>query len=384
MVDAALGLALAAVSIVIAANLEEALQTGELNIPDSLPGWLLVAGPAWAVPLRRVVPAAAVVLGALLQIVVWGLAYPDSYLAMAVLLYSGAAYGGLWGRRTGWAASGFLTAYTTLGVLVGDAPVYAIPIVGLFSVAATALGATTAGNQAYAEAAESRAEELERSRQADQDRVLVEERARIARELHDVVAHGLSVIVVQASAARRILDRDPEGTASALEQIEETGRTALNEMRQVLAAIRTEPSESWQPAPGLSALDDLIAELSATGLQVTVTQVDAGPGGTTDPLPATVDVTAYRIVQESLTNVLKHGGEGVSASVDIARRPGSLDLRIVDDGRGAAAAHSGGHGLRGMQERVEVFGGRFAAGPQVGGGFEVAVTLPVDGGDGGP
>ena len=314
----------------------------------------------------------------MLQAIVWIVEFPDSYMALATLLYSAAAYGGTRGLRASWAVGGGLTAFTVLGVLTGSAPTYVIPIVALSSAAATSFGMITAGRQAYTEATEARARELERSRQSDQDRALVDERARIARELHDVVAHGLSVIVVQASAAQRILDRDPAGTASALQQIEQTGRTALNEMRQVLGAIRTEPSESWQPAPGLEALDGLVAEMRSTGLVVTVTEENDDP---TDTLPATVDLTAYRIIQESLTNVLKHGGRGAQATVEICHRQRSLELKITDNGRGANAGDSGGHGLRGMQERVEVFGGTFAAGPHAGGGFTVSVSLPLDGVD---
>ena len=319
-----------------------------------------------------------------LQAVIWSQAIPDSVIPTAVLIYTAAAAGTVAARRAAITVAALLTLFTVFGVLAEDVPVYALPIVGLFTATSAALGWITASRQAYTEAMVARAEALERSRQRDRERALVDERARIARELHDVVAHGLSVIVVQASAARRILDRDPQGTASALEQIEHTGRNALNEMRQVLAAIRTEPGESWQPAPGLDALDALVEELTATGLDVTITRAFDRGDQPLDPLPATVDVTAYRIVQESLTNVLKHGGSGARASVEVVRQPRTLRLRIADDGRGPGRRRPGevegdGQGLRGMQERVEVFGGEFAAGPRPGGGFEVAVLLPIDG-----
>ncbi|MEM9561535.1 MAG: sensor histidine kinase [Actinomycetota bacterium] len=360
--------------------------------PDSLPAWLLAAGASWAVPLRRVRPRLALALGVVLQLTVWSIGFPDTFLSMAVLLYSAAAHGPRRLEPLVWATVVVLTLYTGFGVIVADVPIYALPLVGLFAAAAASLGATNSTGRAYAEAAEARALELERSRQADRDRALAEERSRIARELHDVVAHGLSVIVVQAAAAQRILDRDPEGAATALGQIEATGRDALGEMRHVLAAIRTEPEDSWQPTRGLADLDALVAELGRTGLPVEVvreqrlTTGDAADAGATDvdgsdrvePLPATVDVTAYRIVRESLTNVLKHGGDGATARVEIVRQPTSLELRISDDGRGALADDGGGHGLRGMQERVEVFGGRFRAGPRLGGGFTVEATLPLE------
>jgi signal transduction histidine kinase len=293
-----------------------------------------------------------------------------------VLLYSAAAHGGSRGRLWAWIISAVLTGYALSGVLAGEAPAYAAPIVALYSVAATALGGTVAGRHAYTRAVESRARQTERSKQADQDRAVTEERSRIARELHDVVAHGLSVIVVQAGAAKRILDRDPAGALAAIGRIEETGRTALREMRQVLRIVRTDPSESWRPAPGLADVDELMADLALAGLEVELHRSSAEG---VEPLPATVDVTAYRIVQESLTNVLKHGGPGARATVDIAHGNRSLELSIVDDGRGGAAADGGGHGLRGMRERVEVFGGEILAGPQPGGGFAVVVSLPIDG-----
>ena len=158
-------------------------------------------------------------------------------------------------------------------------------------------------------------------------------------------------------------------------------------MRHVLSVIRTDPHESWRPAPGLAGLGELIDDLADTGLRVSLDERDHGNGRRDDasgdtplrrPLPVTVDLTAYRIVQESLTNVLKHGGRNASASVEIVHTPTSLDLSIVDNGYGAASIDQGGHGLRGMQERVEVFGGDFTAGPRRGGGFAVRVSLPLD------
>lgn len=397
VLDTLLALLLAVAAVVIILSAEDTFSP-EMTMPSGPLQWAVAAGAAWAIPFRRVAPITAMSAGALLQATVWSFAFPDTYIAMAVLLFSAAAHGSRSRRGWVWVAVAGLTLYIGLGVLASDAPLYALPLIGLFSVAAASVGSTIAARQETTVAAQARARDLERSRQADQDRAVVEERARIARELHDVVAHGLSVIVVQASAARRIIERDPDGAASALQQIETTGRNALGEMRHVLAAIRTEPDESWEPARSLADLDALVAELGRAGLGVTVRRdpptadtptadgPDGGygagdhdqPGGEPE-LPATVDVTAYRIVQESLTNVLKHGGDGASATVEIVRHPHTLDLRIVDDGRGVMAADLGGHGLRGMRERVDVFGGRFRAGPRMGGGFVVEVSLPFDG-----
>lgn len=392
LVDTVLAVLLAIVAYAVPLSADDADFGSAVARPSHIAGWLVLAGAAWAVPFRRVRPMAAILVGTALQLTVWTLGYPDTFVSSAVLLYSAAAYGRAALRPLVWGLAALQTAYTGLGVVVADAPLYALPLVGLFAAAAVAFGSTASARQAFAEAAEARALELERSRQADRDRALAEERARIARELHDVVAHGLSVIVVQAAAARRILERDPDGAATALGQIESTGRNALGEMRHVLSAIRTEPEDSWQPTRGLADLEAMVAELAQAGLPVQVerdqadhegrpieespSDTDAGPE--LEPLPATVDVTAYRIVQESLTNVLKHGGAGAEARVEITRRPGQLDLRITDNGQGALADDGGGHGLRGIEERVDVFGGQFWAGPRLGGGYTVEVKLPFE------
>lgn len=390
LVDLALAAVLSGTSLAIHLGSDTSEFTLDAPRLDSPLDWLVISGAAWAVPFRRVAPLAALAAGTLLQMMVWTAGYADSFMAAAILLYSAAAHGPARHRIWVWVSALVMTAYTGMGVAASGVPFYVLPLVGLFGAAAVAFGASIASRQAYTEATEARALELERSRRADRERALAEERSRIARELHDVVAHGLSVMVVQAAAARRILDRDTEGAANALEQIEQTGRQALGEMRHVLSAIRTEPEDSWQPTRGLADLDVLVTELAKTGLPVTVTTSEDATGDTTgdttgdetgigwQPVPATVDVTAYRIVQESLTNVLKHGGGGAEARVEIVRRPNRIELTIIDDGRGARAENGGGHGLRGMQERVEVFGGTFRAGPRLGGGFTVEATLPWD------
>ncbi len=370
--------------IVVLSFMEQVGVIDGMRNPTTWWEWLLVVGPAWALPARRVAPTLAVITGGLIQAVVWGLELPDFYLSMSVLLYSATAYGSARGRNAGWSVVAVLTVWTFMGTLAGVAPVFSTPIVAGSSGFALWLGTLAADAKAVTQAAEAKAIDLLRTRNIDRERAVVEERARIARELHDVVAHGLSVIVVQAAAAQRIIDRDPGGASEALHQIEQTGRNSLSEMRHVLAAIRTEPEESWQPTPGLGALEELVDELSATGLRVTVTdRTEELTGHETagqirHSIPATVDVTAFRIVQEALTNVLKHAGRGAKASVDILRRSRALDLEIVDDGQGVVAGGGDGLGLRGMQERVEVFGGRFAAGPKPGGGFAVSVTLPFE------
>ena len=228
-----------------------------------------------------------------------------------------------------------------------------------------------------------------RRRRIERDHVLAAraavaaERARIARELHDVVAHSMSVMVVQAGAARAILARDPSQAVAALEHIEETGRTGLAEMRRLLGILEEHGDGSdLAPQPGLSELNELLERFRAAGLPV-----EAVVRGRARPLPPGVDVTAYRLVQEALTNSLRHAGQA-HARVVIGYVDGGLELEVVDDGRGTGgrdpggrgmedAGASGGRGLVGMRERVAVFGGSLETGARPGGGFRVAARIPV-------
>ena len=199
------------------------------------------------------------------------------------------------------------------------------------------------------------------------------ERARIARELHDVVAHHMSVMVVQAGAARSVGDADPAAVAEALHQIEASGRTGLSEMRRLLEILKASDGETGlEPQPGLAHLDELLDGMRATGLAV-----EAVVEGPPRPLSPGVDLSAYRIVQEALTNTLKHAG-GANASVLLRFERDALEIEVADDGPGAPAESDGGHGLIGMRERVQLFGGALEAGPRPGGGFLVRARLPAN------
>jgi signal transduction histidine kinase len=200
------------------------------------------------------------------------------------------------------------------------------------------------------------------------------ERAAIARELHDVVAHHMSVMVVQAGAARAVGETDPAATAEALRQIEASGRTGLAEMRRLLEVLKAEEDgNGWAPQPGLARLSELLDAMRASGLPV-----EAVVEGTPRALSPGVDVSAYRIVQEGLTNSLRHAG-GASARVVVRYEPDALELEVADDGAGPSEdpEASGGHGLIGMRERVQLFGGELEAGPRPGGGFLVRARLPT-------
>ena len=239
------------------------------------------------------------------------------------------------------------------------------------------LGDNIRVRRAYTKALEARAALLERERGEHARLAVAEERARIARELHDVVAHHVSVMVVQAGAARRILTKQPDAASDALNDVERTGRQALTEMRRMLGVLRSdERADGLVPQPSLDQLETLIDQVRDAGLRVEL-EIE----GARRPLPAGVDVNAYRIVQEALTNVLKHAGVA-SAVVRVRYAPTSLDLEVVDDGRGAAAAiltgTDGGQGLLGMRERVLLHGGELEAGPQLSGGFRVRARLQIE------
>jgi signal transduction histidine kinase len=219
---------------------------------------------------------------------------------------------------------------------------------------------------------EERAAALEREREANARAAAAEERARIARELHDVLSHSVSVMVVQAGAERMALGSDRAATGETLEAIEKTGRQALAEMRRLLSMLRVgdEPS-AHAPQPTLGELDVLVAQVREAGLPV-----ELHFEGEPTPLPPGVAVSAYRIVQEALTNVLKHAGPA-RARVIVRYATRELELEIADDGRGSRDAGDPGHGLVGMRERVALYGGNFDAGARNGGGFVVRVRLPL-------
>ena len=203
-------------------------------------------------------------------------------------------------------------------------------------------------------------------------RAVAEERSTIARELHDVVAHAISVTVLQSRGARRMLGRDEEKVRSALDAIEHTNTQALGDMRRLLAILRdTEGDAATTPQPSLSRLDELVEDVRSSGLPVEVST--AGDNG---DVPPGVDLSAYRIIQEALTNVLKHAGPA-TARVELTYGDDDLTLRVTDDGRAVSAPNgSPGHGLLGIRERVAVVGGEVEAGPSQGGGFEVRARLP--------
>ncbi|HEX6345153.1 sensor histidine kinase [Umezawaea sp.] len=240
-------------------------------------------------------------------------------------------------------------------------------------VAAWAVGSASRSRRAHLDELRARARELERDRDLQAAFAVAAERGRISRELHDVVAHGLSVMVIQAQGGAAALDNRPADTRSALDAIVRTGRESLADMRRALAAVGA-VDDTRHPRPGLAQLGALVEQVRTAGTPVAL-RVE----GTTVPLPSTVDLSAYRIVQEALTNTMKHAGRGAKAEVVLSYTGAEIGIRVSDDGRGAGEGARGGHGLSGMRERVRLLGGHLVAEPGPGGGFAVRAALPIRG-----
>jgi signal transduction histidine kinase len=380
LVDGALAAALAFLGIasLLVMAFRPGLQPPAYGRLAGIPLALLIAVP---VVFRRSHPvgafSAAVVLGALQ--VLLDLRPTATDLAIVILLYTLAAYTP---RRT--SVAGLVVC------LIGSAAAVARWLPGQLSVLdaiavgsimfagpsliAWVLGDSVRYRRAYYAALEDRAARLEAERDAQAQIAAAAERARIARELHDVVAHNVSVMVVQADGASYALDSDPGKAREALAAIAGTGRQALAEMRRLLGVLRhddgTDPGRA--PLPGIAQLGELLEQTRAAGLPVSLT-VEGVPR----PLPDGAALAAYRIVQESLTNTRKHGGARATAQVTLRYLEDALMLRITDDGQGPVTVPDGaGHGLNGMRERVAIYGGWVQAGPRPGGGYHVTARLP--------
>jgi signal transduction histidine kinase len=235
------------------------------------------------------------------------------------------------------------------------------------------LGDSMGYRRAYYASLEDRAARLERERDAQAQIATAAERARIARELHDVIAHHVSVMVVQADGASYALRSDPERVRRALEAISATGRQALTEMRRLLGLLRSGDARTGlAPQPGLSELSQLVDQARAAGMSVTLT-LEGAPR----PLPEGAELAAYRVVQESLTNTRKHAGLAAAAAVTLRFTDDGLVVQVTDDGRGPPAADGIGHGLAGMRERVEMYGGNVEAGSLPQGGYRVIARIPA-------
>ncbi|MDW4898182.1 sensor histidine kinase [Streptomyces californicus] len=341
------------------------------------------------VALRRRVPEKMLLLAILVGIVqlVAGVRPGIGNFAMLVITYTVATIGERWASRLALVCS--LSA-AALSQLRWEAEpggswaqtVFVTIIMTVPFVLAWVLGDSLRTRRAYFDQLEERAARLEREREAQSKVAVAAERARIARELHDVVAHNVSVMVVQADGAAYVMDAAPDQAKQALETISSTGRQALAEMRRLLGVLRTgdaPESGEYVPQPDVEQIEELVEQVRQTGLEV-----DFKVEGTPRPLPSGVELTAYRVVQEALTNTRKHGGPDAGASVRLVYFDDGLGVLIEDDGRGAAhelyedgGADGAGHGMIGMRERVGMVGGTLDAGPRPGGGFRISALLPL-------
>jgi signal transduction histidine kinase len=311
--------------------------------------------------------------------------YPDLAMPIAiggvVGMYSVAA----WGGRRAAVVSGWVAVVVVVIVMTlprADSDVVDAAFVSLALAGAWVLGDRARVQRALTAELAERAARLERERAAEARRAVAEERTRIARELHDVVAHHVSMMVVQAEAGPVAVERDPARAAGAFEAIATTGRQALVEMRRLLGVLRGdgEPAPSLAPQPGLAQVPSLVEQVGRAGLEVELVVE-----GTETALPAGIDLSAYRIVQEALTNALRHGASG-RARVLVRYGERDLELRVWNGGSPAKGngsppvaepATAPGRGLLGMQERVKLFGGELRAGPGPDGGFTVDARLPI-------
>lgn len=378
--DALLAALFAAISIGGLLTVSQETATSSNRDPDAFAvlGILVVSG---TLVFRRIRPVLALWVSVAAVIPFWILDYVDSGASVPVLvnLYSVAAHVDRpRSIRHGLAACVPLVVVMVIGVVVDEEELPAVAVVGNAVIFATAwlIGDTFRNRRAYLAEVEARADQAERDREAAVERAAQQERTRIARELHDVVAHSVSVMVVQAGAARRVLDRHPDQTAESLAVIESTGRDALDELRRVLGVLRGERNHpSTEPQPTADDVAVLVQRWRDAGHSVALTV-----HGTPPDLPLGVSLTVYRLVQEGLTNVMKHAGPAAHTEVCLRYAPDEVELEVLDDGRGAAGAAvpSSGQGLIGMRERVELFGGTLAAGPRPGGGFRVHASLPLN------
>ncbi|MFH9607770.1 sensor histidine kinase [Streptomyces sp. NPDC017448] len=354
--------------------------------------FLMVLG-AVALVLRRRRPMQVLAATGALAITEYVLTEPPAPVVMStvIALYTVASRTD---RPTTWRV-GLLTtvAVSATAMVFGSTPWYSQENFGVFAWTglAGAAGDAVRSRRAFIDAIRERAERAERTREEEARRRVAEERLRIARDLHDVVAHHIALVNVQAGVAAHVMDKRPDQAKEALAHVRDASRSALNELRVTVGLLRQQgdPEAPTEPAPGLAVLGELVGTFRNAGLPVEVACADG------DRLPAAVDLAAYRVIQEALTNVRKHAGAGAGAEVSVVRVGATVEVTVLDNGRGSAGRRpgagpggggagdgdgpeSGGHGLLGMRERVTALGGALTAGPRYGGGFRVHAILPVE------
>jgi signal transduction histidine kinase len=342
------------------------------------PYWLnvlLLVGLAAVLLLRRSRPL--VTLFSVIAIATLGTAValgpPDLFMQTVALIVASYSVGAHTDLRQGLIGMSVGTIGVVAVILIDDPSDFFFPIV-VFLLSPWLVGRVMRNQLFLARELAEKAEQAEHLREAEEQRAVTAERRRIARELHDVLAHNLSVMVVQASGAGRLVDRDPERASEVAALIERTGREAMTELRQMFGAVRRDEGEPLDGPPSIARVEGLAQRARDAGLPVEVV-VEGSP----EPLPPGVDLAAYRVVQEALSNSYKHAGPA-HARVRIAYEPDELVLEVTDDGVGAGDLGSdlgGGHGLVGMRERVALYGGELESGRPRGGGFAVRARIPL-------
>ena len=367
--------------ITVSSVIAHLARESSVNDPNMVnPAWwtvaLVIAG---AMPLywRRVHPLATGLFIVTLDVLALLISLPGAaFLASGVAVYSiGAHSSGKKRAQVMMIISGLIATLFVVGWLRGLELVDEFVSTGVMLITAYVLGDNLRRRRQRAVGLAERAERAEREQELLAEQRVFAERTRIARELHDVVAHSVSVMVIQAAAARRNLTSSPETASEALEAIESTGRQTMNELRGILGVLRTEdPDEAaiLDPQPTLERLDALI---STDDLPVEMA-IDTSLA----TIPDSISITGYRIIQEALTNVRRHAGSVGHVDVSIAKGDGQLRISVEDDGRGAAADNhdQAGFGLIGMRERVGAVGGSMTAGPRPGGGWRLRASLPLE------
>jgi signal transduction histidine kinase len=339
-------------------------------------GYALVAGGGLVLAVRRRWPVPVLLVVGLASLVYFVADFTDGpgWIGVFVALYTVTAYGD--GRRS-LAIAGAVITVLAAGWLITATDVVPSAAIGWVffriaaSIMAAALGESVRSRRVIAAEALERARQAEHTREEEARSRVDAERLRIAREVHDTVAHAIAIINVQSGVTAYLLDKQPERARDALLAIEQTSAQALHEMRAVLGVLR-DTANARAPQPGLAQVDELAAMAREAGLDIDVELTSP-----VAPVPAAVDHTAYRILQESITNVIRHAGPTrVTATLDYGGDV--LEVRVTDEGGGDAAASSdGGRGIAGMRERCGLLGGELTAGPRPGGGFEVRARLPL-------
>ncbi len=372
--DLALAAALAGVAILSGLSVDP--DRPDTIEPSTLWQWLVILAPPALVAVRRVNPTVVAIAATVAQTAIWVSGLPEVLLPIIVILYTAASEAGRRGFQVAVGASVTLTIVTAIGVRVAnDVTTYQLPLIALTCGTAVVLGANASRQRQITEDLATTIAERRLRSEHELTRAVAEERSHIAKELHDIIGHTLTVIAVRAEAADRVSEKNPAAAATAVAPIAAVARAALDETRQVLAGLRASSAVELAPPPDLDATRRLVTDLAAAGVAIQFTEngcLDCTP-------PALIGGGAYRIVQESLTNAIKHGGPAVSIEVRLDCSPNQLEIQVtntVGTPSDTTDLHADGAGLIGMTERAAVLGGRLEVGP-VADTFVVRAVLPM-------